>query len=156
MITKRKKNSRLRGSKTHAWGSRKKHRGAGNRGGKGLSGSGKRGDAKKPTMLKNKRVFGKHGFTTKRRTFITSVNIRYIEDRIESLVKKGLAQKKAGSFVLDLSSVGADKLIAKGTTTRKYEITCKAATSGAKSAIEAAGGKVILSEDNKAVKDKEE
>ena len=38
----RKKNTRQRGSHTHGWGAKKKHRGAGNRGGRGNAGSGPR------------------------------------------------------------------------------------------------------------------
>ena len=45
---KRKKLSRMRGTHTHKGGDKKKRRGAGHRGGRGNSGSGKRGDAKKP------------------------------------------------------------------------------------------------------------
>ena len=41
---KRKKNSRQRGEWTHGWGAKKKHRGAGHRGGRGNAGSGKRGE----------------------------------------------------------------------------------------------------------------
>jgi large subunit ribosomal protein L15 len=48
---RRKKNVKQRGSKTHGWGSMKKHRGAGNRGGRGKAGTGKRGDQKKPTII---------------------------------------------------------------------------------------------------------
>ena len=49
-VNKRKKNSRQRGSHTHGWGAMKKHRGAGNRGGRGAAGSGKRADSKKPSI----------------------------------------------------------------------------------------------------------
>ncbi len=46
-INKQKKNVRQRGTKTHGYGSMKKHRGAGHRGGRGNAGSGKRGDKKR-------------------------------------------------------------------------------------------------------------
>ena len=54
----RKKNSRHRGSWTHSHGEKKKHRGAGSRGGRGNAGSGKRGDAKKPSYWKIKKFSG--------------------------------------------------------------------------------------------------
>lgn len=146
MISKRKKNTRLRGSKTHGWGAMKKHRGTGNRGGKGMAGSGKRGDSKKESVLKLKNYFGKHGFTTKRRTFITSANIKSLEDKILSLVAEGRAQKKGDMFIINLSVLGADKLIAKGKPTRKYQVTCMSATAGAIEAIKNAGGEVIVQE----------
>ena len=49
---KRKKNTRMRGGTTHGYGSMKKNRGAGNRGGRGNAGSGKRADSKKPKIYK--------------------------------------------------------------------------------------------------------
>ena len=61
VVRKRKKNSRQHGSTTHGWGAMKKHRGAGNRGGRGLAGTGKRADQMKPLHWKE-RYFGKLGF----------------------------------------------------------------------------------------------
>jgi len=55
-VHRRKKNKRMRGAKTtHGYGAKKKHRGSGNKGGKGMAGSGKRADQKKTMILK---VFG--------------------------------------------------------------------------------------------------
>ena len=51
-VNRRKKVVKQRGSHTHGWGSKKKHRGAGNRGGRGMAGSGKRADQRKPSILK--------------------------------------------------------------------------------------------------------
>jgi len=63
-INKRTKRSRQRGSHTHGWGAKKKHRGAGNRGGRGMAGTGKRADQKKPTIMNlyGNEYFGKRGF----------------------------------------------------------------------------------------------
>ena len=61
VVNKSKKKLKYRGSKTHGCGSMKKRRGAGHRGGRGAAGSGKRGDAKKPSIWGG-RYFGKHGF----------------------------------------------------------------------------------------------
>ena len=54
---------RMRGTKTHGWGSKKKHRGAGNRGGRGMAGAGKRAEHKKTLILKKytNAYFGKKG-----------------------------------------------------------------------------------------------
>ncbi len=49
--TGQKKNKRQRGLSSHGWGHKKKHRGAGNRGGKGMAGTGKRADTKKPSII---------------------------------------------------------------------------------------------------------
>src|SRR3989338_2045713 len=48
---KQKKVVRYRGSHTHGGGAKKKRRGAGNRGGRGMAGSGKRAGQIKPTIL---------------------------------------------------------------------------------------------------------
>ena len=52
VVNKRKKFSRQRGGHTHGWGSKKKHRGSGNRGGKGMGGTGKRADQVKTLIWK--------------------------------------------------------------------------------------------------------
>ena len=67
MKSKRKKVNKYRGSQTHGGGAKKKRRGAGNRGGRGMAGSGKRADQKKPSILKEygNRYFGKRGFRSK-------------------------------------------------------------------------------------------
>ena len=65
---KRKKSSRMNGRKmgTHGTGARKNNRESGNKGGKGMSGSGKRGDQKKTliTKLYGHDYFGKKGITS--------------------------------------------------------------------------------------------
>lgn len=59
---KRNKRSRIRGTRTCGW-AMKKHKGSGNRGGKGFSGSGKRADQKKTYVIKYfYPYFGKKGF----------------------------------------------------------------------------------------------
>ena len=52
MIIRRKKVNKYRGSQTHGSGAKKKRRGAGNRGGRGMAGPGKIGDQKKTTNFK--------------------------------------------------------------------------------------------------------
>ena len=76
-VHKRKKVTKQRGSKTHGWGSMKKHRGAGNRGGRGKAGTGKRADTKKPTIINlfgAKGYFGKKGFLQNNNTFSRNSN----------------------------------------------------------------------------------
>ena len=65
VVNKRKKSTRQRAGTTHGYGSMKKHRGAGHRGGRGASGTGKRADSKKPSIWKQTDYFGKHGFKKK-------------------------------------------------------------------------------------------
>lgn len=141
---KRKKNSRQRATTTHGWGSMKKHRGAGNRGGRGNAGSGKRGDAKKPTFrVKLKRELGRHGFSNAAgRTVFKPVNIYYIENSFETLLAQKYITENKGIYVLDVADIGFNKLLATGKVSRKYEITVGYASEKAIEKIEAAKGKV--------------
>jgi large subunit ribosomal protein L15 len=147
MRYKQKKNVRQRGSKTHGCGSMKKRRGAGNRGGRGAAGSGKRGDGKKPSIWKNKKYFGKHGFTSHvQRGIAKPVNMHYIEARAENLIKRGLMRQEGGFFALDLHDLGYHKLLSKGAVTRKYRIMCDIATEKAVEKVKSLGGEVLVKE----------
>lgn len=130
---KRAKDSRMRGSHTHGWGAKKKHRGSGHRGGKGNAGSGKRSDAKKPSMWKSGRVFGKFGFKKKNATLIKAITIRELE-------RMNIPEKE-GFFIVD-TSIGYNKLLGSGIPTKKYKITLTSVSSKAKQKIEEAGGNV--------------
>ncbi len=144
MKFKRKKNTRQRGSKTHGWGSMKKHRGAGHRGGRGMAGTGKRGDAKKPSIWKDRKYFGPTGFVSKRARKGDAANIAYIESRIATLVKRGLARQESGFFVINMADLGFARLLGKGSVKRKYRISCEHASPGAIEKIKKMGGEVNL------------
>ncbi len=144
-LNKRSKNSRQRGSTSHGWGSMKKHRGAGNRGGRGNAGSGKRGDQKKPSGWKKGRRFGRFGFKSKSRTpTINVMNIKTLEDRFQTLLKSGIVIQKGELVEVNLSDIGCNKLLSNGNVTKKFKITTDYATEKAIEKIKQAGGEVIL------------
>lgn len=133
MNTKRKKNSRQRGSRTHGWGMAKKHSGSGNRGGKGMAGSGKRADQKKSYILKyfGNEYFGKHGFNKKAHVLEHHKEINlYLLDSMEGTD-------------LNLTEMGYTKLLGAGSIKRKVNVTIPHASKKAIEKIEHAGGKVI-------------
>lgn len=143
-FNKRKKNSRQMGSKTHGWGAMKKHRGAGNRGGRGMAGSGKRADSKKPSLWKE-RYFGKKGFKKKgRRTMDRCVNLSYIEGNLDSLISKKLVSKKDELYIVDCDKLGFTKLLGDGRVTKKFKITVDSASKKAVERVKTAGGDVIF------------
>ena len=145
MRNKTKKNVRQRGSKTHGCGSMKKRRGAGNRGGRGAAGSGKRGDCKKPSIWKNKKYFGSYGFTSHvPRGIAMPVNMHYIESRAENFLKKGLIKSEGGFYIINLNDLGYQKLLSKGKITRKYKISCDYATDKAVEKVKSLGGEVLV------------
>ncbi len=105
-INKRKKNARQRGSWTHGWGSKKKHRGAGNRGGRGMAGTGKRADSKKPSIWKE-RYFGKYGFKKKGvKKQIKIVSVIYLDENLNKLLEKKLVKKKNDVYMVEIASLG--------------------------------------------------
>ena len=137
VVNKRKKFSRQRSSHTHGWGSKKKHRGAGSRGGRGMAGSGKRGDAKKTLYWKDKKYFGKYGFKMKGvKKEVKAINIGDIEENIEKFLK--------GEEVIDLGKFGYNKLLGKGQVRSKLKIKVDSASAKAVEKIKKVGGEVVL------------
>jgi large subunit ribosomal protein L15 len=139
---KRKKNSRYRGSKTHGCGSMKKRRGAGHRGGRGAAGSGKRGDAKKPTIWKG-RYFGKRGFTSKKNNKVNSINLKEVEIKLPSWLKKGLIKESNGVFEIDLNKLGYQKLLSTGKVTKKLKIKVNSFSPASEKKVKKAGGEIL-------------
>ncbi len=144
VVNKRSKKSRYRGSQTHGGGAKKKRRGAGNRGGRGMAGSGKRADSKKPSIWKED-YFGKHGFTSKsRRQKDIAVNINLLEEMVPQLTAKGIASKQKDMIVVDLGKAGYTKLLGDGEARAKMRITVLCASKRAIEKVARAGGEVIV------------
>ncbi len=133
-INKRPKFSRNRGTNSHGWGHKKKHRGFGSRGGKGNAGSGKRADSKKPSVWKAQRQMGKFGFKTYTKKPL-AVTIRILEHMT-------LVEEK-GAFVFDGKVHGVQKILGTGNPTRKYVISNVELTPKAQSKLEAAGSTIV-------------
>lgn len=143
VVNKRKKNSRLRGSWTHGWGEKKKHRGAGSRGGRGMAGTGKRGDAKKPSIWGEK-YFGKFGFIKKgQKIKISAINICDIERKLDFWVKEKLVAVEGSVFVVDSAKLGFNKVLGTGVISKKLKISCPFFSAGAVEKIKAAGGEIV-------------
>ena len=141
---KRKKVSRMRGSKTHGTGGMKKARGSGHRGGVGMAGTGKRADHKKSLVIKlyGNKYFGKQGITSKKTERIKSrfINLRDIEKNFDSLMKKYGKNKE---LVLE-----DYKILGEGELKEKITIKANAFSESARQKIEKAGGKAILINDS--------
>lgn len=147
---KRTKNSRQRGSHTHGWGAKKKHRGAGHRGGRGAAGSGKRADQKKPSIWGAK-YFGKNGFDSKSRApEINPINIRMLDDNANSWASKGYVKFEKGVYMIDLADLGYNKLLATGRITKKYRIIVDFASAKAVEKVKSAGSIIEVKFSDKA------
>lgn len=154
---KPKKNTRQRGGKTHGWGSKKKHRGAGNRGGRGNAGSGKRGDQKKPaywnsaktmksSQKRGQNYFGKYGFGMYKRSNVSVITARELDAKLPVWAAEKKATHASGAYTVDLTSLGYDKLLGTGRISAKVKITVASATAKAVEKVSAAGGSVQLAE----------
>jgi len=130
-VNRKKKVRKFRGSKTHGCGSKKKARGAGNRGGRGMAGSGKRAKHKKPGLLKLAKgsYLGKHGFFRQTGTVI--------EQKIINIEELPLVEE------VNLTEKGYTKLLSRGIPQMKHNITVPSCSKKAKEKIENAGGKII-------------
>ena len=143
-VNKRKKASRMRGSHTHGWGAKKKHRGAGSRGGRGNAGTGKKADTKKPSIWKNKKYFGKFGFKKKGVIKkINPVNIKLFEQNADKLLEKKLITKQEDTYIIDAQKLGFNKVLGCAKLTKKLKITAESFSKKAVEKIKKAGGEAV-------------
>jgi large subunit ribosomal protein L15 len=144
---KDKKVKRFRGSKTHGYGSMKKNRGAGNRGGRGLAGSGKRAGHKIHAIIKKygTNYLGKYGFASGEKKVIKGINLKDIEIKLNSIMDKGFAKKEGDKISVDLTKLGYDKLLGSGNVTTKFKVIVRSFSKKAKEKIEKIGGEIVSS-----------
>jgi large subunit ribosomal protein L15 len=130
---KRKKSVKMRGSRTHGYGSHKKHRGSGSRGGSGLSGG-----------LDHKKIYamkfmpghiGKRGFK--------SLYQRKLKESPRSINVGELEGISEGKKELDLTELGYSKVLGKGEPCGSFVVKADYFTPKAKEKIEKAGGRAI-------------
>jgi len=134
MKGKTKKNVKQRGGHTHGWGHKKKHRGAGSRGGRGMAGSGKRADQNKMRVFKEfgTKYFGKFGFKSKKQFTLKSINLYEIE--------------RLGKNKVELKGY---KVLGTGDLTKKIKITANKFSKKALEKIKKTGGEAVTyGEDN--------
>ncbi|HME19168.1 MAG TPA: uL15 family ribosomal protein [Nitrososphaerales archaeon] len=133
MPTRLRKARRYRGSRTHGYGQIGQHRHSGSRGGHGNAGLHKH---KWSWMLKyDPDHFGRDPFVPPG------------HPKPETWANVGdLDEMARGSKVLDLASMGVEKLLGSGTVAGAYEVKVDSFTKKAQAKIEAAGGKVAAKE----------
>ena len=128
---KRKKKSRFRGSHTHGRGFKKKARGSGHRGGVGMAGTGKRGDAKK-TMILNlpEKYFGKS------KTLRKLKPIKY-----DAINLKEISEKFPDKKEINLKGY---KILGGGELSDAKKITASAASKSALEKVKNSGGEILI------------
>ncbi len=142
---KKAKSKKMRGTSSHGFGHKKKHRGSGSRGGFGNAGTGARGDSKKPTILTTvgATYFGKKGFTSKKGKNKT-LSLSYVEGHFDALIERGVITKQGSDYVLDAKKQKFDKILGRGKFTKKLKVVCEQISEQAKLRIEEAGGSVQI------------
>lgn len=135
--TPKKKNKGMRGYKSHGWGSKKKHRNSGSRGGFGMAGTGKRADQKKPTIINEygNTYFGKRGFV------VPNKGIEYKAINIRDL--NILVERDSIKNEINLKDYGYKKLLGSGELKSPLKITVELASEKAIEKVKKAGGSVI-------------
>ncbi|ANF22842.1 large ribosomal subunit protein uL15 [Thermococcus piezophilus] len=147
MIRRRKKVRKLRGSHTHGWGCKKKHRGGGSKGGKGMAGTGKRKNTKWTWTIKYAPDhLGKRGFHRPKAVHYTpqTVNLSFLDENLDELMQMGIAYEEGGKIIVDTTQLGVDKVLGSGKLTRAIVVKAYYVTPKAEEKIKAAGGEVLL------------
>lgn len=130
MPHRKRKTRKLRGSRTMGWGRVGQHRKSGSRGGYGRAGMHKHKWIY--TLKYEPEHFGKRGFKSIYRPKNT-LNISQLAEIVDKYGNK-----------INLTSLGYDKLLAKGNIKVPVEVTVKEATKEAIKKVEASGGRVII------------
>ncbi len=143
MKKKRSKRSRLRGRRSCGYGARKKHRGKGSKGGKGMAGTGKRAGQKRTWVFKYEPDYlGKRGFTSmkKLKNKINIINLSQIQNNFDTFLKKGLARKTNEGIKLELRGY---KILANGELKDKFIIKATSFSKKVEAKIKKSGSKIM-------------
>ncbi len=106
-----------------------------------MAGTGKRAGQKRLWVLKYAPdYFGKHGFTSRHKK-IRGVNVGFINDKIEVLIKKGKAKKTGDGFDVDMKGF---KILSSGKVNKKLFIAASGFSKAAEEKITKAGGSIKI------------
>lgn len=146
-LKKRKKFSRARGTRLMGYAA-KKHKGSGNKGGKGMAGTGKRAGQKRTYVLRYLHpYFGRKARIRERKLVkkksYNEINLRDLEKNIENLMKKGFGKETKEGIEINLEDY---KILGEGELKLKLIVKASSFTQSAKEKIEKAGGKIIEGE----------
>ena len=153
-FTKRKKSTRYAGSQTHFRGHRKRTKGSGNRGGKGMSGS----ENQRKSWVINQfgmEYFGKDKALRRghKAPKLKVINLNDLIDRFDSLIKQGIAKQTKSGFEFNLKGY---KLLAGKGANAKISVKASQASQSAIEQIKAAGGSIELESKGQVKEEKKE
>lgn len=144
VVRKKKKVRQFRGQRTYGWGSHKKHRGKGSRGGRGMAGMHKQ--KRSLTIRYYPDHFGKKGFKRPPEvvSHVKAINLKELDKIAEGLVEKKIAEKENDKIKINLSKLGYDKVLGTGKLTKPLIIEAKSFSKQAIKKIEDAKGKALV------------
>jgi large subunit ribosomal protein L15 len=142
MATRFRKSRRQRGSRYCGWGQVGQHRQSGSRG--GIGGAGKHKHFWIRTVIEEPNHFGHDAFNSYNRNLVHKwLNI----SDLNSVVAKHGKVDQDGKVVLDLTSLGYDKLLGGGKVNSAFAVKVASISASAKEKIQQAGGEVLSDED---------
>lgn len=147
VIRRRKKSRKLRGrTRTMGWGRIGQHRKSGSRGGFGLVGFHKHKWTWTVKYAPN--WFGKHGFTQPPPIVaeVRGINVGELNEIAQDLLRKGLAVKEDDKIVIDVATLGFNKVLGRGKVSIPLKVITPSITERAREKIESAGGEVVVTE----------
>ena len=148
-LKKRKARSRLRGARTCGYGSRKKHRGKGSRGGKGMAGTGKRAGQKITLLIKEGIKLGKRGFVSKKKLKrLKKQKVINLKDLIYKIGNTSAEEINLNNFKIVGFDVGGfdESLLEILKKTKIKKIVCEGISANAKKLLEGYGIEIVTEE----------
>jgi|SRR5690242_14328888 large subunit ribosomal protein L15 len=141
MATRLRKSRRQRGSRYCGWGQIGQHRQSGARGGVGQAGKHKHFWIR--TQIEEPNHFGHDAFNSFNRNLVQRwINI----ENLDSIFAKHGKVDVNGKVILDLTSLGYDKLLGGGKSSGAFAIRVAKVSKSAKEKIESVGGEIISNE----------
>ncbi len=118
-------------------------RGAGHRGGRGNSGLHKH--MWSWVVKYDPQHFGKYGFKRPQKAVFKfrAVNLDYLDEKAQELVKNGQATEEKGKIVIDVTELGYNKVLGRGKLTQALLIKSPLFSQSALRKIEEAGGEAV-------------
>jgi len=147
VVRKKKKVRKFRGKRSYGYGSHKKHRGGGSRGGRGKAGMHKHKWSY--TVKYEPEHFGKRGFSRP----------VAVSKKVKTINISGLERLASGKKKISLSALGYDKVLGSGKINIPLVVMAGSFSKSAIKKIEAAGGKAFVegkAEKEAAEKEKED
>ena len=143
MPTKDRKVRRQRGSRTHGWGQVGQHRARGGRGGTGKAGLDKH---KWTWVVKYDPTYWlKKGFVSARTLgkTVNIINVGKLDALADKLNSEKKLERKDKKIILDLESLGYDKLLGTGEIVKPMLVKVASYSESASRKLEEAGGEIL-------------